>query len=436
MKKTSYFFILLIGILLVIAPYIEGYLFRNNYYQVFAWYQQEILNRNNGMEIKIDSYDLGWMQSTVNLSITSKEKSTPGMYNRLPMVLRIKSIIHHGPLVYINNKWQLGSAGIETSFYLPDMLKAIIHESEHGFMQMNTYVSLDGNYATQVSFDSMQLPPSFPVSNVTKFNFSASVKNLNVERTHHFESPDALLTILTPTSSANMSFSMVTELGAASGQQFLSLTSLPNTNNDIVNNLNVELNTHAAQPLIEKILTNYLVKRMENVNRLQALQSSITSQPVEDQIQHAKMIINSLLQQGYIAQHGNEYIVSLSKKGQEINLNGKAMTENDFEAIWLNINQTINNTIAPIIPTVVPTTSMTMPAPTSNTNGYNCYWMENQSGKYQWVIYPGPSKSQCFALDSCNGGLKQSNGGCYKWASSPNGKPEPWNQPVNSAVQH
>ena len=128
-------------------------------------------------------------------------------------------------------------------------------------------------------------------------------------------------------------------------------------------------------------------------------------------------------------QDGNDYIVSLSKKAQATNLNGKAINENDLNAIELDIKQIINSTITPPTP-------MMMPTPASNTKGYNCYWMENRSGKNEWVLLLGVPKSRCFELDSCSDGLKQSNGGCYKWATSPDAKPEPWNQPVNNAVQH
>jgi len=52
-----------------------------------------------------------------------------------------------------------------------------------------------------------------------------------------------------------------------------------------------------------------------------------------------------------------------------------------------------------------------------------CFWMENSSGKFKWVmadtIYRKTlTKQQCFELDSCSGGLGRSGGGCYKWATS------------------
>ena len=67
----------------------------------------------------------------------------------------------------------------------------------------------------------------------------------------------------------------------------------------------------------------------------------------------------------------------------------------------------------------------------SAETNYNCYWMENVSGKYEWtladIIYnKSLSKKECFALDSCSGGYGLSGGGCYKWAKSSNDNASAW----------
>jgi hypothetical protein len=59
--------------------------------------------------------------------------------------------------------------------------------------------------------------------------------------------------------------------------------------------------------------------------------------------------------------------------------------------------------------------------------GTGCYWMENTSGNYCWVPADwAPSIEDCFAMDSCDGGLGQSGGGCYKWADGSDGERAPW----------
>jgi len=60
-----------------------------------------------------------------------------------------------------------------------------------------------------------------------------------------------------------------------------------------------------------------------------------------------------------------------------------------------------------------------------------CFWMENYSGNFKWVpaetIYHRMlTKQECFELDSCDGGLGKSSGGCYKWATSPDAPRIKW----------
>ena len=62
---------------------------------------------------------------------------------------------------------------------------------------------------------------------------------------------------------------------------------------------------------------------------------------------------------------------------------------------------------------------------------YQCFWMENYSGKYTWVLaprflYADQGKARCQALDSCNGGGGRSGGGCYKWSKGSNAPRESW----------
>jgi hypothetical protein len=60
-----------------------------------------------------------------------------------------------------------------------------------------------------------------------------------------------------------------------------------------------------------------------------------------------------------------------------------------------------------------------------------CYWMENYSGRYEFVpashVYGYElSFNQCYLLDSCSGGKSHSGGGCYKWAEGPKAQRIPW----------
>ena len=78
-------------------------------------------------------------------------------------------------------------------------------------------------------------------------------------------------------------------------------------------------------------------------------------------------------------------------------------------------------------------TAQNSPKNTLQSESCQCYWMENYSGQYKWI--PSESiqgmkrkitKTECYKLDSCDGGLGHSNGGCYKWALAPENTRIPW----------
>jgi hypothetical protein len=60
-----------------------------------------------------------------------------------------------------------------------------------------------------------------------------------------------------------------------------------------------------------------------------------------------------------------------------------------------------------------------------------CYWMGfRDTGTWDnWCWEPATWASSfeaCYEMDSCNGGLGYSGGGCYKWASSSEASMTPW----------
>lgn len=71
--------------------------------------------------------------------------------------------------------------------------------------------------------------------------------------------------------------------------------------------------------------------------------------------------------------------------------------------------------------------SLAAPTEQSAALTAQCFWMENTSGQFYWVPAPwARSKQDCYAQDSCSGGLGQSGGGCYKWAIAAQAPGEPW----------
>lgn len=59
------------------------------------------------------------------------------------------------------------------------------------------------------------------------------------------------------------------------------------------------------------------------------------------------------------------------------------------------------------------------------TTPLQCYWLSNVDNAWQ-AMPDVQTQEQCYALDSCSGGLGESGGGCYKWANGATEAPRPW----------
>lgn len=62
-----------------------------------------------------------------------------------------------------------------------------------------------------------------------------------------------------------------------------------------------------------------------------------------------------------------------------------------------------------------------------------CYRQESHFGKLEWVAAKNTagenySKDDCYAADSCEGGLGARGGDCYKWSKGTDEKRIPWNK--------
>ncbi len=150
MRKLIYL-IVIVAIIIAAAPFIDGYLFKNSFYQQVGLLQNELAKENNTAdktEIKIDNYQMGWLQSTADLSITTI-KQRPNRPT-VPITFHVKSIIHHGPLVWFDSSPRLAAASIDTSVFLPEFLSMIIKTDESGFLQIHTLASLSGNKWTYI----------------------------------------------------------------------------------------------------------------------------------------------------------------------------------------------------------------------------------------------------------------------------------------------
>jgi len=529
MKKWVLFFILLIGIVIGLMPWIDGYLFKKMYYQQVAFLAKQIQANDKRVQINVQSYDLGWMHSVANLTISIND-TTRGQ--KLPIVFNMQSNIYHGPLVYANHTLKLAYAVIDTDIHLPILLGPIVGEKAQGFMQIQSSVGLNGktwthhytvpavnnnfvnwgglsgdvsvdvvnnnpvkfmshlafeklsllvtmpsvpeitiepitidftgtqqapsiwsgnldsnmsgvslrwpdgrsfdmkhfirhltydgnngiyNINTTISIESIDLPGLFSVTHLSNITGSFLVK--------HLQWANDVLKILTPTSTAQMKLNVNTNLGAASLVMNASLIAIPEMKNELINNANMDLTVRVAQPLVMKVMEGVL---QGYVVRPDLSPSSQVATNFPDQV---KKILDGILQQGYIQQDKNDYVITFTRKGTASTLNGLTMSDADLSLIPANINKIIVSVMAPPALPVVKSTPL-LPVPVVKTATYHCYWMDSSSGKNEWKLFNGADKTDCYALDSCSGGMSKSLGGCYKWAASPDANPESWDAPV------
>jgi hypothetical protein len=83
-----------------------------------------------------------------------------------------------------------------------------------------------------------------------------------------------------------------------------------------------------------------------------------------------------------------------------------------------------------IAPKVIPEEILQVPKlvtkPVRRKPTFACYWLSNDANPTWRPIPHLATQQQCFAQDSCDGGLGHSGGGCYKWAEGPDAPRQPW----------
>ncbi len=144
-------FLVIIALILLSAPLVDGYLFKQTFYN----YVDVINSANPTIKINIDGYREGWFSSEASLSI--KSISANDAVNKNQMVFNLVTLQHiaHGPIVWdsIRKRWQLGQASIHTNMHLPDSIEKTLLSTHdgRGVMQIDTVFTFDGKITNQFS---------------------------------------------------------------------------------------------------------------------------------------------------------------------------------------------------------------------------------------------------------------------------------------------
>lgn len=142
------FIILIAGIGLI--PFIDGYMFKQLFIQRIN--STNALLAANGINIDITEYKLGWLNSSVKLTIHIKNART-ARFSGNPISIVYDSVISHGPIVRFKQQPELAYAKIETDIKIPDELRQYIDTGDsRNIFSFEAIVSLNGNKVTGNGF--------------------------------------------------------------------------------------------------------------------------------------------------------------------------------------------------------------------------------------------------------------------------------------------
>lgn len=340
--------------------------------------------QNGGPPLTLDSSMLFGKFHISSITPAMPEVSTEPMLGMGKMIqpsLNTWNLVSSLKLPQVNAKWQDGR-----DFTLSNLS---INSESNVLEQIY-------NYDMTLTIASMKIPSPSPISSLTNLNTTLALKgfsftemqNLRMVEGHE----DQILKVLTPNSNIKMTINGHTNLGDASANLLISLLALPKAPEEINNNLNLLLNLRIGQTLVNQVLPPNL--------------------------------LNQLVQQGVFVADKTDYVLAYTRKGIENTINGKVMTDSELSQLGNSLHESVS-------PNPVPAAGNTPPPipqavmPVAQKSGFHCFWMDANK---QWILTPFETKGDCYRMDSCSGGLKQSNGGCYKWAATADGQAEPWHQ--------
>lgn len=142
------FILIVIVILLGIAPFAMGLIFKSSYL--------DLLRADQTDKVQIQSYDVGWFTSDAKIHLTLKPNSSDISDDGITVPSGVTLVQHitHGPYLRnpVTGKWTFAKAAIETQVHLDPRTEGRMlgAHADLGVMQINTIVSMLNNYFNQL----------------------------------------------------------------------------------------------------------------------------------------------------------------------------------------------------------------------------------------------------------------------------------------------
>lgn len=139
--RTLLIIILLLVVICLGAPYVDGLMFKKVFMDQVAMHQERLRQQNLNLELV--NYSQGWFTSTAKLKLTYMTQGT--RYPLPPQSAYIDSVIHHGPIIVDpqTNTYTIAYGLINTNFHLPDAIKVFIPDNGTGYIHVTSVVSFD-----------------------------------------------------------------------------------------------------------------------------------------------------------------------------------------------------------------------------------------------------------------------------------------------------
>jgi hypothetical protein len=162
--------LLLVAAAIGAAPWVDGYLLKQNYYNTVA-----IMNQDSDLKAKIIDYQQGYLTSYAKIQFeatgNNMDHASPlelGMLKTALAGIVIEQRFSHGPFFMdpIKQEWRMGLGAIKTVVNV-DILKQFLgNQVQNGLFQVNTVVGFGGDYLSQIQAPpiSTEIPQVFKLS--------------------------------------------------------------------------------------------------------------------------------------------------------------------------------------------------------------------------------------------------------------------------------
>lgn len=176
MRRRFYLFLLVLGISIVIMPWVAGVYFKHHYLQVI-----DLVNQDGRIKIDLLSYEKGWLHSHAKARITfikSAITNLPQVNLTAPVTIIIEEKISHGPILYdhIQKNLVFGYANIQSTI-LPNEKNLPAYaevETAKGIIEIQTLVKLHGRWVGDIHIPAINV--ALPIGKIHMLGLDCDFK--------------------------------------------------------------------------------------------------------------------------------------------------------------------------------------------------------------------------------------------------------------------